>query len=597
MNVQGFLHSSHIHIQMATAWLDDSHFFYFNPTAGKASTSTLSTRQLCRILCPITAESASGLLRADTALLIGHHIATGYSSNGWQSPRSIPILREACADWYYSCEDHDAVAAGPVSCRALAEIFPSAIHSSSAVRILVWSPQLSAAAQDAHEDSTLAVYSNWTDIKQLPHLQFALEALQKIEMPSQVDWAPGQSEDPIQHDADTAIPETKVYHHRLGEEEEEEEYQSDGGTNYIRCPAVGIDAWVPKNNVELAYKDTTANTAQSHSLPAAVDQSNNNIIKPSVLLQPHKAKKTQGPKFKSKNAKNWIYVTGLPPDTHEDEVAVYFSKAGVLALDPETQKPKIKLYRSLDHLSCKGDASICYARPESVDLAVQILDESHFRPPTTTLNDSSSSTWSLVSVQRAKFEKHTQEQDDTRFNQRKLISSKKRKIARLAAMQATDWNDADTNTRIVGGIKGLRIIVLKHMFTPGTTTDDDFELLEKEIFSDCSQCGTVEKITVFSQHLDGIVIVKFSSPSAATCAIQSFHGKERHGKNIEAIYWDGVTDFNTMHDDAKANNERGEREDAVVGGGEEDEHRLDEFGEWLDNQQDLPEEFKLQVGS
>ena len=49
--------------------------------------------------------------------------------------------------------------------------------------------------------------------------------------------------------------------------------------------------------------------------------------------------------------------------------------------------------------------------------------------------------------------------------------------------------------------------------------------------------------------------------------------------NIEAIFWDGVTDY-TIHDDAK--------EEA------EAEKRHEEFGNWLD-EQELPEEFQLQV--
>jgi hypothetical protein len=47
-------------------------------------------------------------------------------------------------------------------------------------------------------------------------------------------------------------------------------------------------------------------------------------------------------------------------------------------LDPETQKPKVKLYRHKankeERRMLKGDTSICYAHLESVHLALQILD-------------------------------------------------------------------------------------------------------------------------------------------------------------------------------------------------------------------------------
>ena len=42
---------------------------------------------------------------------------------------------------------------------------------------------------------------------------------------------------------------------------------------------------------------------------------------------------------------NWIYVTGLPSDVTEEELIEHFSKAGVLAINPATATPKVKIYR------------------------------------------------------------------------------------------------------------------------------------------------------------------------------------------------------------------------------------------------------------
>ena len=39
-----------------------------------------------------------------------------------------------------------------------------------------------------------------------------------------------------------------------------------------------------------------------------------------------------------------VYVTGLPPDATETEVAQHFSKCGVIKLDEE-QRPRVKIYR------------------------------------------------------------------------------------------------------------------------------------------------------------------------------------------------------------------------------------------------------------
>jgi hypothetical protein len=49
--------------------------------------------------------------------------------------------------------------------------------------------------------------------------------------------------------------------------------------------------------------------------------------------------------WKSAKTNPWVYVTGLPPDATEDELAAHFRKAGLIKLDPATEKPRVKLYR------------------------------------------------------------------------------------------------------------------------------------------------------------------------------------------------------------------------------------------------------------
>jgi RNA recognition motif-containing protein len=76
-----------------------------------------------------------------------------------------------------------------------------------------------------------------------------------------------------------------------------------------------------------------------------------------------------------------IQAMACNPTTEQNDITTediqhYFVKAGLLDLDPETLQPKIKLYRDHDTGRLKGDASVCYARSESVDLALQVLDDS-----------------------------------------------------------------------------------------------------------------------------------------------------------------------------------------------------------------------------
>lgn len=74
-----------------------------------------------------------------------------------------------------------------------------------------------------------------------------------------------------------------------------------------------------------------------------------------------------------------VYVTGLPPDTTIEEMKAMFSKCGIILEDPLTQQPKIKLYHTSTG-SFKGEALVIYFKEESVQLAIDLLDESVFRP-------------------------------------------------------------------------------------------------------------------------------------------------------------------------------------------------------------------------
>jgi hypothetical protein len=348
---------------------------------------------------------------------------------------------------------------------------------------------------------------------------------------------------------------------KLGPKEEEEEgYESDGGTQYVKDPRTGY--WIHE---ALAASRTEASTL-----------SETKKRQPEAVLTTNLTKKRKKkPKFSAKNAKLWIYVSGLPHDTDEEEVAKVFSKVGIIELDPDTQHPKIKLYRYKDGPQkgqVKGDASICYARPESVDLALQILDEAQFRPSVT---DSQSN---IMKVECAKFEQHGDQYDEKKHAK---VSSAKRKVAKLAALQAVDWDESE-NGRITGGRKGLCIIVLKHMFTlEEISRDEDAVLaaLEKEVLTECEQWGTVEKITVFSKNPEGVVVVRFTQPTAASTAIDEYNGRSRNGRKVEAAFWDGVTDY-TVVDEEKEKKEEQERQE--------------EFGNWLESQE-LPSEFRLQV--
>jgi RNA recognition motif-containing protein len=594
-------------------------FYYQNPNTNQPSTNAVSAKQICRILCPSNQNSSQSFLNQSTLVIAFDAITNTHDSNGWKSINQVPLLKEACASWYYedsgihttatpSTNQSTSATMGPISCRELASFYYKPEHNiTNDTR--VWSAQASS--------------DGWKSMRELPDLMNAMEAFQDC---IDIQILMGGIDDQNEESKERKENKVGMYENKNTEEraaannadendllddfftstaqpgdnndneqldEEEEEYESDGGTTYVKDNRTGewMDAKnhapYKKRKLQAQFQAQVKSTQEQKKKPAPDKNKNSN----------------KKPKFRARNAKCWVYVTNLPTDTNERELTDYFKKVGVLDLDPETQHPKVKLYRygggeQIQGISTststtqgnsngqlatkgmpKGDASVCYARAESVDLCLQLLDDSPFR--TVDASGKFISNPQRISVQRAKFEMHGEA-----FTGRRKVSSVKRKVARLAKLQAVGW-DTGENGRITGGLKGLRIIVLQNVFDALllrgiVEAKEDFFLkgVEKEIFEKCTEFGTVEKITIFYKNKkNGVVIVKFTQPAAAGEAIQEYNCYNFRGKVIEASYWDGVTDYTVR-------NEEQESKDT--------ETRLDEFGNWLDNQE-LPEEFQLQV--
>lgn len=639
-------------------------YFYQNPKTNQPSASPISAKQVCRLICPNSSTNGSlsgsrtAIIHLGTLIIEYDQLSNQYNTEqGWVPISSLPLFQYVSALWYYSVRlvgdnddndnrssDNDNNVKGPVTCRELAKLFYDDKSSLSDDTTRVWSNALSSSSDDDDDknegNDKGRSDTSWKLLSQVPILKVAMEAFEDIVNVSffdndgtnktntasdaiknkqnkhfqyneedmvydnDIETSNKIKRDKEDDDEDILLQEflssTGGDHEHTDENHidyEEEEYESDGGTKYVKFKNQWVDArMIPKNA-------TNTNSNVKRSLQQ-IEQKQNDTVE---QTQKKKKAKQSKPKFNAKNAKHWIYVTNLPTDTDEAEVAAYFSKVGVLDIDPDTQKPKIKLYRQKSDngnvsmkMTLKGDASICYAKVESVELAIQLLDDTTFRTVDPKTNQQLSyeltKNQKRITVQKAKFEEKTDSAyASNNMKKKKSISQKKHQVARIAKLQAITWDEGDYNGRITGGIKGLRIIVLKHVFTIKDINDaknlnkdkgEDilFHAIESRIRKECEEFGVVEKITIFSKNIDGVVIVKFSQPSSANDAI-NFYNSNKHQKNninlIEASYWDGVTDF-TVRDEIQ--------EEA------EAKKRLDDFGNWLD-EQELPDEFKLNVES
>lgn len=73
-----------------------------------------------------------------------------------------------------------------------------------------------------------------------------------------------------------------------------------------------------------------------------------------------------------------MWATKIPGDADLSEIHELFSKYGILAEELDTGKPRIKMYTD-ENGNFNGEALVVYFRPESVNLAIQLLDETDFR--------------------------------------------------------------------------------------------------------------------------------------------------------------------------------------------------------------------------
>jgi len=243
-----------------------------------------------------------------------------------------------------------------------------------------------------------------------------------------------------------------------------------------------------------------------------------------------------------------IYARGLPEDITHDDMKEFFSRAGILRLDPVSGEERIKIYRD-EKGRPKGDALISYAKPESVDIALEMLNEREIKPR------------QKILLERANFE---QKGD---YVPRKLVKVDEVTKIKLKSDQERQFSWADEEAG-----EGLKIVVIKNMFTLEEAEAEEtfFEDLKRDILEECeAKLGPVHRITIFENHPQGVVQIKFKEAAAAEGCIKLMEGRFFAGRRIECFYWDGVTDYRHFRENP-----------------DDEQKRIDEFGEWLEKEAD-----------
>jgi HIV Tat-specific factor 1 len=250
---------------------------------------------------------------------------------------------------------------------------------------------------------------------------------------------------------------------------------------------------------------------------------------------PKKAKPPPAPKQNTA-----VYVTGLPLDATVDEINELFSrKGGVIAEEIDSGKPRIKMYYDSEG-NFKGDALVVFFKPQSVQMAIMLLDDTAFR-----FTNNGTSTRIRVQVADSSYKKTHYDQDGAAAagnesakvpksdrDRQKIIRKTQKLHAKLA-----DWDDDDPYPAAQeADSRWDKMVILRHMFTLQELEEDPAALLEikEDVRDECAKLGPVTNVVLFDQEQDGVMSVKFQNAEAATQCVQLMNGRNFDGRVVEA---------------------------------------------------------------
>jgi HIV Tat-specific factor 1 len=277
-----------------------------------------------------------------------------------------------------------------------------------------------------------------------------------------------------------------------------------------------------------------------------------------------------------------VYVTGLPPDATAEEVAELFSrKCGVIAEEIDSGRPRIKMYTDTDG-NFKGDALIVFFKPQSVDMAITLLDDTDFRFPPPDPNAPKMRVQAAdSSYKKVKYDGDNasggngdaKPGEGSRPDHRRSEQDKAkiiRKTQKLSAKLA-DWSDDEPSAVHDDSTPGVpakggkwdRVVILRHMFTLEELQEDPTALLDikDDIREECAKLGPVTNVVLYDEEEEGIVSVRFQTREAAEACLRVMHGRAFAGRIVEAYFATGREKFKRSKGDAKGGGKDGEHEE------------------------------------
>lgn len=215
----------------------------------------------------------------------------------------------------------------------------------------------------------------------------------------------------------------------------------------------------------------------------------------------------------------------------------------------DSNKPRIKLYRD-ENGNPKGDALIVYFRPESVPLAIQMMDGFDLRwgekgpngPMRVTEADQSYKRQQNTGADGGDDEEG--EKKMRRGADKKKIKAKTERLNQRLA----NWSDEDEPVAKKES-RWHKFVVLKHMFTIEGLAKEMAEdpsakedLLE-DVKSQCELSGEVLGLYLYDLEEEGVITARFNTADEANDCVRRLDGKVFDGRKVEASIANGSERF------------------------------------------------------